>query len=278
MIFNFDAVRIGHPEKGWIGWKLPDLKAIYAEQNAKLGVHDWNTIFLSNHDNPRVVSAFGNDSEEFRVASAKLLATMLLTLKGTPFIYEGDELGMTNYPFKGIGDFDDIEVKNAWKELVEIGKIGAEHFLAQARKVARDNSRTPMQWDTTANAGFTSGPKTWLAVNPNYKQINAAAEVKDPDSTYHYFRRMLEFRGKTKAFAYGTYEDLDPKNEKVFAYTRTLGKEKYLVVLNFSSEETAYGLPGGMKAGKLQVSNLGQAEEGTNALKLRPWEARVYRQ
>jgi oligo-1,6-glucosidase len=277
MIFNFDAVRLAHPGREWVGWKLPDLKAIYAEQNEKLGVHDWNTIFLSNHDNPRVVSTFGDDSKEFRVPSAKLLATMLLTLKGTPFIYEGDELGMTNYPFNKLADFDDIEIKNAWNELVDSGKISGDQFIEQARKVARDNSRTPMQWNAAPNAGFTSGPKTWLAVNPNYKEINAAQEEKDPESIYNYFSKMLAFRGTTKAFAYGTYEDLDPKNDKVFAYTRTLGKEKYLVVLNFSNDAVSYSLPGGLKAGKLEMSNLGKAEEEANALKLRAWEARVYK-
>ena len=277
MIFNFDAVRLGHPGRGWVGWKLPDLKAIYTQQNERLDVHSWNTVFLSNHDNPRVVSTFGNDAPEFRVAAAKLLATMLLTLKGTPFIYQGDELGMTNYPFKGIGDFDDIEIKNAWKELVDSGQVSGPDFVAGAKKIARDNSRTPMQWDESPNGGFSSGPKTWLAVNPNYKAINAAQEEKDPESIYNYFSRMLAFRGKTKAFAYGTYEDLDPKNERVFVYTRTLGNEKYLVVLNFSDEATSYPLPEGMKAGKLEISNLGKTEEGVNALKLKAWEARIYK-
>jgi oligo-1,6-glucosidase len=278
MIFNFDVVRIGHPGRQWTGWTLPKLKAIYTEQDQKLDNHSWNTIFLSNHDNPRVVSAFGNDSEQFRVPSAKLLATMLLTLKGTPFIYQGDELGMTNFPFTKLDQFDDIQIKNSWKEVVETGKMTGEQFIAEARKVSRDNSRTPMQWDASANAGFSTGPNTWLEVNPNFRQINAADDVKDPNSIYNYFRRMLEFRGKTKAFAYGSYQDLDPAHAQVFAYTRTLGQEKYLVVLNFSDSPVAYSLPGGLKTGKLQISNLGAAEEKTNALKLKPWEARIYRQ
>ncbi len=278
MIFNFDVVRIGHPGREWIGWTLPKLKAIYAEQNEKLDVHSWNTIFLSNHDNPRVVSAFGNDTDAYRVPSAKLLATMLLTLKGTPFVYQGDELGMTNYPFNRIEQFDDIEVKNGWKAEVVTGHVTGDAYIANLRKMSRDNSRTPMQWDASPNAGFTTGPKPWLAVNPNYKQINAAQEVKDPESIYNYFRRMLEFRGKSKAFAYGTYEDLDPKQAKVYAYLRTLGTEKYLVVLNVSNDTVDYSLPHNLKAGILQISNLNHAEENTNELKLRPWEARVYKQ
>jgi oligo-1,6-glucosidase len=276
MIFNFDAVRLAHPGRQWVGFTLPALKAIYTEQGQALDKHSWNTIFLSNHDNPRVVSTFGNDSSQYRIPSAKLLATMLLTLKGTPFIYQGDELGMTNYPFQSITDFDDIETKNAWKELVESKKVTPEEFLSQARKVARDNSRTPMQWDDSTNGGFTAGSKAWLAVNPNYREINAKQEEADPNSVYNYFRQMLVFRKNIKAFAYGDYSDLDPKNPAVFAYTRTLGADKYLVVLNFSSEPLAYSLPGKMKAGKLKISNLGAAEENTSALKLKPWEARVY--
>jgi oligo-1,6-glucosidase len=278
MIFNFDAVRLAHPGRGWTGWTLPKLKAIYTEQDKALDVHNWNTIFLSNHDNPRVVSTFGDDSEKYRVPSAKLLATMLLTLKGTPFIYQGDELGMTNYPFKRLEDYDDIEIKNAWKELVESKQVGAEHFLQQAAKVARDNSRTPIQWDDSANGGFTTGAKAWLAVNPNYKVINAKQETGDPNSIYNYFRQMLVLRKKTKAFAYGDYKDLDPENPKVFAYSRTLGLEKYLVVLNFSREAISYSLPEGLKAGKLSISNLGKAEENASTLTLQSWEARVYRQ
>jgi oligo-1,6-glucosidase len=278
MIFNFDAVRLAHPGREWLGYKLPALKAIYTEQDRALDAHSWNTIFLSNHDNPRVVSAFGDDSPQWRTRSAKVLATMLLTLKGTPFIFQGDELGMTNYPFKSIADFDDIEVKNAWKELVETKKVTPHDFLSQTRKTARDNSRTPMQWDSSSNAGFTRGPKTWLAVNPNYPEINARQEVADPDSIYNYFRKMLAFRKTTKAFAYGAYEDLDPQNPNVFAYTRTLGSDKYLVVLNFSHDDIAYSLPNGLKAGKLAMSNLGAGEENASTLKLSGWEARVYRE
>jgi len=277
MIFNFDVVRIGHPGRQWIGWKLPDLKAIYTQQDKALDVHSWNTIFMSNHDNPRVVSAFGDDSPEYRVPSAKLLATMLLTLKGTPFIYQGDELGMTNYPFKSLEDFDDIEIKNAWKELVETKKVTPEEFLAQANKVARDNSRTPIQWDDSANGGFTTSAKPWLAMNPNYREINAKQATGDPDSIYSYFRKMNDLRRSTKAFVYGEYKDLDPANQKVFAYTRTLGKEKYLVVLNFSKDEVSYTLPQGMKAGVLSLSNYSGKEENTGALKLKGWEARIYK-
>jgi oligo-1,6-glucosidase len=276
MIFNFDAVRLNRNGRQWRDWTLPELKAIYTKQDGALDVHSWNTVFLSNHDNPRVVSAFGDDSPAFRVASAKLLATMLLTLKGTPFIYQGDELGMTNYPFSRIDQFDDIEVKNAWK--AESGKVDEASFVANLRKTSRDNSRTPMQWDGSANGGFTTASRAWLAVNPNTKEINAAAETKDPASVYSYFSRMVKLREKTPALVYGDYKDLDSQNEHVFAYTRSLGAEKYFIVLNFSGTEVAYTLPGGMKAGSLVMSNLGAIREKGSVVKLKGWEARIYRQ
>ena len=277
MIFNFDAVRLNRNGEAWRDWTLPELKAIYTNLDQTSDVHIWNTVFLSNHDNPRVVSAFGDDSPAYRAASAKVLATMLLTLKGTPFIYQGDELGMTNYPFTSIEQYDDIAVKNAWKAMVLTNQVPADVFMANVRKVSRDNARTPMQWDSSPNGGFTTAPKAWLAVNPNYKEINAKQELADPNSIYHYFGQMADLRRKTPAFGYGDYKDVDPKNPKIFAYTRTLGKEKYLVVLNFTESAVAYNLPVGLKAGQLVMSNLGKSEDRGGVLHLKGWEARVYK-
>ncbi len=278
MVFNFSAVRLDQDNGRWRDWTLPELKAIYAQQDQKLDVHSWNTIFLSNHDNPRPVSSFGDDSAAFRAASAKLIATLLMTLKGTPFVYQGDELGMTNYPFKGIEDFNDIAVQNAWKEMVVPGKIPAELFLKNISRTSRDNARTPMQWDGSAQAGFTTGAKPWLPVNPNYTTINAAAETADPDSVYHYYGRAIALRAKTPALIYGDFKDLDPANPAVFAYTRTLGKASWLVVLNFSGKAQQFALPGGMKAGRLVLGNLTSDVEDKAALRMKPWEARVYQQ
>ncbi|MGA2600298.1 MAG: alpha-glucosidase [Bryobacteraceae bacterium] len=278
MIFNFDVVRLNRDGEQWRDWTLPEMKAIYTTEDKALDAHSWNTVFLSNHDNPRVVSAFGDDSAAFRIPSAKLLATMVLTLKGTPFIYQGDELGMTNYPFTRIEEFDDIQVKNGWKADVLTGKMKAGPYLANLRKTSRDNSRTPMQWDDSSSAGFTTAATPWLRVNPNYKDINAARELADPSSIYNYFCKMVEFRKKTPALVYGVYEDLDPGNAHIFAYTRTLGTEKYLVVLNFSKADVSYTLPGGITAGELQISNLASRESKTQVLQLKAWEARVYRQ
>jgi oligo-1,6-glucosidase len=276
MIFNFAAVRINRDGKQWKDWTLPGLKGVYDRQDAALDVYSWNTVFLSNHDNPRLVSSFGDDSAANRVPSAKLLATMLFTLKGTPFVYQGDELAMTNYPFERMEDFDDIEAKNGYKADVLTGKVSAADYIANLRKMGRDNARTPMQWDSSPNAGFTTAAKPWLAVNPNYKEINAKQELADPNSVYYYYQHMIELRKNSPALIYGDYKDLDPQNPNVYAYTRILGNDKYLVVLNFSSAPVGYVLPGGLTAGKLVVSNSNAAEEHVSALKLKPWEARVY--
>jgi oligo-1,6-glucosidase len=274
LIFNFDAIRINRGVGfRWKDWKLQDFKAIYAQHATELDTHSWDTVFLSNHDNPRTVSSFGNDSDEYRVPSAKLITTMLLTMRGTPFFYQGDELGMTNYPFQKIEDFDDIEVKNAYKAQVLTGKVTADEYFSNLRRTSRDNSRTPMQWDTTANAGFTTGTKPWLAVNPNYTKINAAEELKDPASPYSYMAKMVKLRKDAPALVYGDYRDLDPANASLFEYTRTLGAEKYLVVLNFSDKAAEFSVPAGTKLGQLVISNEGAAEGTT----LKPWEARVYK-
>ena len=269
MVFNFDAVRLNRSGTKWRDWTLPELKAIYTRQYQALDVHSWNTIFLANHDNPRLVSAFGDDSPE----SAKALATLVLTLKGTAFLYQGDELGMTNYPFHSIDEFNDIEARNGYVAQVEHGAVKAPDYLANLLKVSRDNSRTPMQWDSSANGGFTTAGKAWLAVNPNYSRINARQQLDDPGSVYHYVQRLIEFRKRTPALVYGGYRDLDPAHPAVFAYTR----DNVLIVLNVSRHPVRYELPHSMKAGRLVMSSQnGQKEEQTATLNLRPWEARLY--
>lgn len=282
MIFNFDAIKLGRSDFGvsQIGsWSLPELKGIYDSHARVLTKHDWDTVFLSNHDNPRIVSTFGDDSPAMRVPSAKLFETLILTLRGTPFMFEGDELGMTNYPFKTLADYDDIAVKNAYKAQVDGGKISAQDFLASQAKVSRDNARTPMQWDGSSQAGFTTGSHPWLAVNPNYKEINAAQEESDPASVLNYTRAMIALRAHNLAFVYGDFEDLDPLDAHVYAYTRTLGDDKYLVVENFSSSPIVYTLPKGLKAGSLLLSDIpGSSEANVSVLNLAPWESRIYKQ
>ncbi len=277
-IFNFDAIRVnrgnGYLERKW---SLPELKKIYDTHATVLGKDDWDTVFLSNHDNPRLVSNYGDDSPEFRAPSAKLIETMLLTLRGTPYIYQGDELGMTNYPFTKFSQFDDIEVKNDYKARVVTGQIDEKLFVEQAHRFGRDNSRTPMQWNDTSIGGFTTGAKPWLSVNPNYKTINAAQELNDPNSVYHYTQKAIALHHAHKAFTYGDYTDLDPTNNHVFAYTRTLGNERFLVVLNFNKTAAEWSAPAEIKPGELLLHNVSGVADAAGKMKLQPWEARVYK-
>jgi oligo-1,6-glucosidase len=275
MIFHFDLVRLDRQGWRWKPWTLAEFKAICTRFNEGLDYHNWPTVYLTNHDNPRSVSHFGDDSPEYRVLSAKLLATFQMTSKGTLFIYQGDELGMTNYPFTGIEQFDDIEVKNTWK--AEADRVRLEEYLEHMRKTSRDHTRTPMQWEDSPYAGFTTGSKPWFAVNPNYREINAKQALADGNSIYHYYRRMLALRKKTSALIYGDYIDIDPLHLSVFAYTRTLGTESYLILLNFSRNRISYALPEGLKAGSLIISNSNAREADCTVVQLDPWEARVYR-
>lgn len=277
MIFDFDIVRIDRD--GWkvTTWSVPQLKALYTKFDAESNKHTWNTVFLGNHDNPRAVSHFGDDSPMYRAVSAKALALMMLTQKGTPFIFQGDELGMTNYPFKKIEEYNDVEARNGWKDKVESGQVSAQDYLQNLSKMSRDNARTPMQWDASEQGGFTASSKPWLPVNPNYTQVNAAAEVSDPNSVYNFYRRLLGLRKRTPAFIYGDFKDLDPTHANVFAYTRTLGAEKYLIVINLSSKPTHYSPPNGIKPREKVLDSLG-GPRATAADLLRPWEAIIYRE
>ncbi len=276
MIFHFDIVRIDRD--GWrvTSWNLPQLKALYSKFDSEAGKDSWNTVFLGNHDTPRAVSHFGDDSPRYRAASAKALAMMMLTQKGTPFIYQGEELGMTNYPFKAIDDYEDIEAKGGWKERVLSKQVSPEDYLTNLRQMSRDNARTPMQWDGSANGGFTTASKAWLAVNPNYREINAEQQITDQTSVYNFYCKLLELRKRTPALVYGDYRDVDPSHPYVFAYTRRLGSAKYLVVLNFSPITLIYKLPQNLAAKKQLLDNLGLVEENADCLHLEGWEARLY--
>ncbi|MEC5344039.1 alpha-glucosidase [Brenneria populi] len=276
MLFHFDVVRLDRDNWRKTPWTLPALKETYRKIDQS-GAAGWNTSFLSNHDNPRAVSHFGDDSDQWRVVSAKALATMMLTQRATPFLYQGDELGMTNYPFKTVKDFEDVEVRGLWKVLVEGGKVTADEFLQHIRQTSRDNARTPMQWSAANNGGFSTG-KPWLAVNPNYVKINAASQVNEQDSVYGYHRELIALRHQTPALIYGEYNDLDPQNTKLFAYTRTLGDRQYLVVINFTHDNVEWDIPNGKKVVKTLISNRAEqaAAPGESHLKMRPWQAAIF--
>jgi len=273
MVFQFDIVNLDRDANGkWRDWPLTEFKEIFARHAAGLDQHSWSTVFISNHDTPRPVSRFGDDDPAWRERSAKVLQTLLLTQRGTPFIYQGDELGMTNFPFQTVSQFDDIAVRNAWAGLVAAGRNDEAPFVAGLNKTSRDHTRTPMQWTAGANAGFSTG-KPWLAVNPNAAQINAEAALADGGSIYHYVKALTALRPQHLALIYGDYADLAPDHEQLFAYTRTLGDAKILVALNFSRKPVEFAVPGG--SGRVLLANdaVPKAVDGT--LTLPGWGARI---
>jgi oligo-1,6-glucosidase len=237
LVINFDIVRMDID--GWrkTSWTLPRLKALYTQLDQAAGPYGWNTQFLSNHDNPRSVSHFGDDDPAWVERSAKVLATLILTQRGTPFLYQGEELGMTNYPFQTLDDFDDLEVAGRWRDVKH--RVSEEEYLANARAMGRDNSRTPMQWTAGPNGGFTTG-RPWLAVNPNAAAINAQDQAARPGSVLNHTRALIAWRRGSTDLREGAYRDIDPDHEQVFAYRRGEG---LLVLLNFGRETVLYSLP-----------------------------------
>ncbi len=277
MIFHFDIVRLDRDNWRKTDWTLPALKATYTRIDRTAGEHGWNTSFLCNHDNPRTVSHFGDDGPRWRVLSAKALATLTLTQRATPFLYQGDELGMTNYPFTAIDEYDDVEVKGLWRTLVATGQVPAQELLAHLRQTSRDHARTPMQWSAAPNGGFSTG-KPWLAVNPNFGEINAAAQLDDESSIFHHHRRLIALRKQIPALVHGAYLDVDPLHEKVFAYTRRLGPVQCLVLINFGPIEIDYPLPDGLRImAPLLDNGAGEpASPGSTTIHLAPWQATIY--
>ncbi|MBC6605875.1 alpha-glucosidase [Hymenobacter sp. BT188] len=270
MAYHFEGMDIGNgPE----GYKLTDFKQVYTRWDSAFALKGWLSIFLANHDVPRMVSKFGDDRPAFRAASAKLLNTFILTMRGTPYCYNGDELGMTNIRFDRIEDYRDVATLNGYQQVKNRGgDLGA--FLATAKRTARDNCRTPFQWDASPNAGFTTG-RPWLQVNPNYRQVNVAAQEKDPNSVLNYFRRATAMRRQHKVLVYGRYQLLDAANPHIYAYTRTLNQERVLVLLNFSSDQRNWTLPDTIKLGGQPWLNNYPTFAPAATLALLPWQALV---
>jgi oligo-1,6-glucosidase len=272
MVFQFEHVNL---DQGATKWdvhplRLTDLKATFGRWQDGLAKTGWNSLYWNNHDQPRVVSRFGDDGPEHRVRSAKMLATILHLHRGTPYVYQGEELGMTNARFDRIEAFRDIESLNHYAEAVANGD-DPDALLAGLRTMSRDNARTPMQWDAGANAGFTTG-EPWIPVNPNFPEINADAARKDPDSVFHHYRRLIELRHREPVVAQGDFAMLLPDDERVYAFTRRLGAVELLVLGNFGGEDAPVDLP--EAGGELVLGNYADAGE---ELVLRPWEARVLR-
>ncbi|WP_323989804.1 alpha-glucosidase [Nguyenibacter sp. L1] len=275
MVFAFDIVHVDR--QGWrkIAWPLSKLKEIYAAAGRPRSPDSWNTVFLDNHDQPRAVSRFGNDAAPFREVSAKAIATLLLTQCGTPFIYQGEELGMTNLPFNGLDDFEDVQVPIEWDAKVKRQGVNPEAFFESLKGLGRDNARSPMQWDMTRNAGFTTANKPWYRVNPNYIEINAQACLQNSKSVYHYFRDLIALRRKYPVLIYGSYQDLDPDHSAVFFYSRESGNSKLLILINMSDRGFTYASPHLAKVSPL-ISNVEHRSVTKGMTWLAPWEARVY--
>lgn len=272
MVFQFEHVDL---IRGPIGkWsdqkpKLRDFRRVMNKWQYELEGKAWNSLFLDNHDQPRVVSRFANDSEQYRVVSAKMIATCLHMLKGTPYVYQGEELGMTNAYFDRLEDYRDIESINAFHQYVDSGLVKAEDMMRYLKEISRDNARTPMQWDASPNAGFTTGTP-WINVNPNYPKINAQAAVADPDSVFHYYQELIRLRHTLPVIVYGKFEGLLEDSETIYAYRRLLDGQVLTVACNFTDQEQACDLCEDPAAREL-ISNYKTHKTGT----LQPYEARV---
>lgn len=280
MIFQFEHVSSSpstpnHHGK-WDGkaMTMPELRDNFTKWQKDLEGCAWNSLFQSNHDQPRCVSRFGNDSDKYRELSAKMLATMIHFQKGTPYVYQGEELGMTNAYMDDISDYRDIESLNAYKDLTENEHIPAETVMGYLKEIGRDNARTPMQWDVSENGGFTTGTP-WLKVNKNYKTINAAAQVNDPDSVFAYYKKLIALRHTNDVMVNGVYDVLIPEHPQIFAYTRTLGEKKLLVICNYADHETK--IPEELQEKIHAAKNiLIQNYKDTDNSVFRPYEAIVY--
>ena len=284
MVFSFEHVSIDEGDEGpWdvAEWDLHDLKEVTTHwQEGLSGDDDWNSLYLSNHDQPRQVSRFGDDGE-YRRESAKLLATYLHTLQGTPFVYQGEELGMTNTPFESVDEYRDEATIQKIRAAKETGRIAGYDQIKDAVMFwSRDNARTPMQWSDDEHAGFTEGGP-WIKVNPNYESINVEAERGDEDSVLSYYRRLIDLRETHPVLVYGEYELLLEDDPDVFAYRRTLedAPEELLVVLNFFDREPSFTLPANVRYDEAQLllGNYGSPRDADpDSFDLRPYEARVY--
>lgn len=276
MLYHFEGVSLGFvpgkfKEIAPGGVKLAAFKNLYSKWDSVFSKKGWGTIYLGNHDQPRMVTRWGNDSPQWRELSAKMLTTFLFTMRSTPYYFAGDELGMSNIKFDRIEDYRDIESIGMYKQIKNKGG-NLQEFLNDQKITARDNGRTPFQWDNSPNAGFTTGTP-WLKVNPNYAKVNAAAEEKDSLSCLNYFKKLIKLRKENLVLVYGKYQLLDNDNPDVYAYTRELNGKKLLVLLNFKNKPAAVNTGIDMSHSKLLIDNYGKA---SSTKSLQPYEAAVY--
>jgi oligo-1,6-glucosidase len=274
MVFQFEAMQCDSVNGNkWTDkrFSLPELKKIYAKWQSGLEGKGWNSLYMENHDQPRCIGRYADD-KKFRVLSAKMLATCLHLQKGTPYVYEGEELGMTNTHFDTIDELKDIESVNAYREMTANGTSPSD-MMRYINLKGRDNARTPMQWTGGKNAGFTTGTP-WLAVNPNYKEINAEKECNDPDSVFNYYKKLILLRKTNPVVTYGKFELLLPDDKNLFVYTRTLNTTRLLVICNYCAEQIAFEIGQEWQGASLLISNYSRGTApGPGIYKLRSYEA-----
>ena len=249
------------------GMDVPRLKEILTRWQVGLHEKAWMGLQFNNHDMPRVVSLFGDDTR-YRAESAKLFGALLLTLEGTPFIYQGEEIGMTNMPFPTLADYRDLAAIHVYRDLTEQQGLSTAAALSHLHAKSRDNARTPMQWDGSTNAGFTSGDP-WIMVNPNYTTINVAKSVGDPNSIFAFYQELIALRKRSAALVYGRFALRLPDHPHLFVYTRTLEDEQFLIALNVSDQPEQWEVP--------EPAELILCNYATGSPTLRPYEARIYR-
>lgn len=281
MVFHFDHVDIGNGKFGkWTPeqWNLTELKRIFSKWQKELEHDGWNSLYWSNHDQPRAISRFGDDSPLYRERSGKMLATCLHMMKGTPYIYQGEEIGMINAAFDEISDYRDIETLHAFSDFQENGLLSKEELMFAIHKRSRDNARTPMQWSNTENAGFTTGIP-WIPINPNYQEINTEKALSNSDSIFYYYQRLIQLRKQYPIIVNGSYELVLEDDEQIYAYTRKLKEKLFLVICNFSKEEALFQLPDTIQYtnSELIIANMDiDADACIEEIKLKAYEARVY--
>jgi oligo-1,6-glucosidase len=273
MLYHFEGVSLGYlPNSRKVpdpkGYSLVEFKKIYSKWDSVFAQKGWGTVYLGNHDQPRMTTRWGNDSPQWRELSSKMLTTFLLTMRATPYYYAGDELGMINIKFDRIEDYRDIESLN-WYQLEKNSGGDLKKFLEAQKISARDNGRTPFQWDKTTNAGFTTGTP-WLKVNSNYPTVNVAVEDKDPNSCLNYFRKIVKLRKDNQVLVYGKYTLLDADNPDVYAYTRELDGKKWLVLLNFHDKAASANTGLDLSHAKVLLGNYATPSRDG---KLKPYEA-----
>ena len=274
MVFQFEHVGLDDDENmKWSTKKMPlvPLKENLSKWQKGLNKVAWNSLYFCNHDQPRIVSRLGSEKDEYRELSAKCIATCLHMMQGTPYVYQGEELGMTNTVFNSVKDFRDLESINAYHELTEKGVISAEELFPKICHKSRDNARTPMQWDDSKNAGFTTGTP-WIDVNPNYSKINAKEQMARENSVFNYYKKLIALRKEYEIIVYGDYNLLLPEDEDLFVYERSLDGKKLLVACNFSENERKFDFDS-VKNGKILTNNYEEFDLINK--KLRPFETVV---